>query len=633
MHARTNRTIRARWSWIVCVLPLVMMAVPWVAAAVGEQPFKANAAVKGTPVAPGGTATIEVAIEIPADHYIYREATSVDLVDAAGLEAGPTRYPAPIAKFDKWENRDVEIYDRTTYFSIPLTIPSDTAVGSATVKVEARWRGCNPKMCFFPTTEPFELTVEIGEGGAPGTPGEATTPSAEEVDPQDAPSAAPHGGGEDGPAPPSTTSGSGLSGMQQQLADALQAAAAKSFVLVLLIAFLGGILASFTPCVYPMIPITVAVIGARGVGRAKAFSLSLVYVLGIATLYSVLGLVASATQGMLGSTFNNPWVLLGISLLFLLLSLGMFGVYNFALPASINTRLSQVGGQSYAGVFVIGLVGGIIISPCTGPVVGSILLMIASGQLSLLQGFWVMFVFSLGVGVLFVVIGTFSESLQRLPQAGGWMTHVKNSFGFVMILAALYFLAATGFVPSGATGVLSAVALVMWGVVLGVFTPLESEAGWPAWTLRTLAVLLMMLGMLMLGRALFGDTATTSHAEQGIAWQEDIETAMADASAADRPLMFDFTAENCKQCRELEHKTFPDETVVRLSRSFVPVVVDMTEISELEKQLAERYGVPGAPRIVFCAPDGSEIPGTAIQGFVPAGPFAASMENALSATR
>ena len=631
MISRTNGLWRMWWSWTVC--GLVALASPQLASAVGEQPFQASATVKGSPATPGGTATVEVAIEIPADHYIYREATSVDMVDAGGLEAGPTRYPAPLAKFDKWENRDVEIYDRTTYFSIPLAVPGDAAPGERAVKIEVRWRGCNPKMCFFPTTEPFDLVVVVGDGES------TAAPTAASGDPAGA-SGDDSGRGDEGstaadaPTASAAEGSAGLSGMQQRLATALQAAAAKSFVLVLLLAFLGGILASFTPCVYPMIPITVAVIGARGVGRAKAFSLSLVYVLGIATLYSVLGLVAAATQGMLGSMFNNPWILLGISLLFTLLALGMFGVYNFALPASVNTRLSRVGGQSYAGVFVIGLVGGIIISPCTGPVVGAILLMIASGQLSLLQGFWVMFVFSLGVGVLFVVIGTFAESLQRLPQAGGWMTHVKNSFGFVMILAAIYFVAATGFVPETVTGFLMAIALVMWGVVLGVFTPMEPEAGWPTWTLRTLAVVLLMLGFLLLGRSVFADqqTPSTSHATEGIAWQQDIEAALAEASNTGRPLMLDFTAENCKQCRELEHKTFPDEAVVKLSRSFVAVTVDMTEVSDLEKGLAERYGVPGAPRIVFCEPGGEELSGTAIQGFVPSAPFVDHMEKALAAT-
>ncbi len=616
---------------LFATIAALALLIPAAAFGVGQQPFTASATVGGAPAAAGDTVTVEVAIAIPADHYIYRDATSAAWLEVGALTAGEPVYPAPVTKFDKWENKDVEIYDKAITISLPVTVPADAADGAYPVQAEVRWRGCNPKMCFFPTSEVFDLDVVVGEGGAAAEPtSDDEEPATEVAEPEtagDAPA--------DVPEEPQTVASEDmdLAGLQQRLAGALEKAAGKSFLLVLLIAFLGGIAASFTPCVYPMIPITVAVIGARGTSsRAKAFSLALVYVLGIATLYSVLGVVAASTQTMLGSAFGNPWVMLAIAALFLFLALGMFGVYNFALPASVNTKLSQVGGQSYAGVFVIGLVGGIVISPCTGPVVGAILLMIASGQLTLAQGFGVMFVFSLGVGMLFLVIGTFSESLQRLPTAGGWMTHVKNSFGFIMILAAINFLGAAGFVPDGIIGFLMAISLVTWGVVLGVFTPMEPEAGWPAWLLRTVAVVLLMLGFLMLTNALYGDDdhgASATSAGEAIAWESDIQAALDRASAEGLPLMFDFTQDNCPQCRELEHKTFPDPGVVQRSRSFVPVTVDMTQLVPLEETLAERYGVPGAPRIVFCRPDGEEIEDTAIQGYVPPASFSRSMDRAL----
>ena len=610
---------------LFATIAALALLIPTAASGVGQQPFTASATVDGAPAAAGDTVTVKVTIAIPADHYIYRDATSAALLEVGALTAGEPVYPAPVTKFDKWENKDVEIYNEGITISLPVTVPADAADGAYPVQAEVRWRGCNPKMCFFPTSEVFDLNVAVGEGDAVAEPTPDDEEPATEVA-EDAPA--------DVPSEPQTAASADmdLAGLQQRLASALEKAAGKSFLLVLIIAFLGGIAASFTPCVYPMIPITVAVIGARGTtSRAKAFSLALVYVLGIATLYSVLGVVAATTQTMLGSAFGNPWVMLAIAVLFAFLALGMFGVYNFALPSSVNTKLSQVGGQSYAGVFVIGLVGGIVISPCTGPVVGAILLMIASGQLTLAQGFGVMFVFSLGVGMLFLVSGPFSESLQRLPQAGGWMTHVKNSFGFIMILAAIYFVGAAGFVPDGIIGFLMAISLVTWGVVLGVFTPMEPEAGWPAWLLRTVAVVLLMLGFLMLGRALYGDDhgASAPPAGEAIVWETDIQAALDRASAEGLPLMFDFTQDNCPQCRELEHKTFPDPGVVQRSRSFVSVTVDMTQLVPLEETLAERYGVPGAPRIVFCRPDGEEIEDTAIQGYVPPASFSRSMDRAV----
>ncbi len=617
------------------LLFLAILITPALAGALGEQPFTATATLDGSPVAPGGTAAVRVTVAIPKDHYIYRDATSLEALQAEGLVPDAAVFPDGVKKFDPWEQADVEIYKYDVILSLPLAVPAETAPGSFPIQVEVGWRGCNPKMCFMPHRQTLDFTVEVAADGSTAPPAVVQPKGAEAAEKPAAGTEGENAEPAAGAAP--ADSGSGLSGWQQKLAGAMETAAEKSFFLVLLLAFLGGILASFTPCVYPMIPITVAVIGARGTeSRARAFTLSLVYVLGIATLYSVLGVFAAASQGLMGGAFNNPWVMLAISGLFIFMALGMFGVYNFALPASMNTKLSQMGGQSYAGVFVIGLIGGIIISPCTGPVVGSILLMIASGTFTMVQGFFVMFVFSLGIGVLFVVIGTFAESLQRLPSAGGWMTHVKNSFGFIMILAAVYFLGATGFLPAGLLAVVMAIAMVMWAVVLGLFVPMENEAGWPAWTLRTVALLLAMLGMLMLNNTLYGSSGghdTAAHAGDGIAWQHDDLQASLDAAAeAGTPLFLDFTADNCKQCRELERMTFPDPGVIERSRSFASIAVDITELDELETEMARRYSVPGAPRLVFCHPDGAEIEGTAIQGYVPPATLIDAMDRALAAT-
>jgi len=665
-----------------------------------DKPFKTLASMEGSPAAPGGSVELLFTVHVLADHYLYRSATSVEITDAGGLDAGSPRYPAAKTKYDKWEAAEVEIYEKTFTIPLTVTVPADASPGEYVVLADVRYRGCNPTMCFFPTTDNAEFRVVVegdaaadaaesgpgsdlegegrpegdeeprpsdplggpdgGDGVAPDASGAGTEPGVGDPAPprpgdvagghetgaetgtgvageEPTPTPLPEVSGEAEPAPAAVASGAGgAAELSQKLSGFLEAAAAKNFALVLLLAFLGGILASLTPCVLPMVPITVAVIGARGADtKLKAFSLSMVYVLGIATLYSGLGGGAAATGTMLGEVFNNPWVLLGLVTLFVVLALGMFGVYNFALPSSLNTKLSQVGGQGYVGVFVIGLAAGVVASPCTGPVVGSAVLLIAGGQFSLLQGFAVMFSFSMGLGLLFLVIGTFSA---LMLQPGAWMTHVKNSFGFIMLLAAVYFGSMTGYLPEVAVGALSALLLVMWGVSLGVFTPMESGAGWGAIALRTFALLLVMTGFLNLGWSCYGDELTshppasaTGAAVDGIRWEADHEAAFASAAADGLPLMLDFTAENCAQCRELEHKTFPDPEVIRLSRSFVAVTVDCTRLDEAEKALVDRYGVPGMPRIVFTRPDGTEIDGTAIQGFVPPPTFTASMNSALAA--
>ncbi len=648
---------RHRYSLVAFVV-LLLTCMPALGGVVNaDAPFKATGAVDGSPVAPGGSATAKITIHILDDHYLYQTDTSVEVTDAAGLTAGEPAFPKAKVKFDKWENKDVAIFDKTIEVPVALQVPAGLAAGTYVVKMDVRYRGCNPKMCFFPSSDSLEFSVQVtgdaaattdpaepavapaqvdaaAENGGEATPADTETTPAEVATETPTPAEAATETEGTTPAEPTADSATTSSdaGIQQKLGDAMQSAAGKSFILVLIIAFLGGLASSLTPCVYPMIPITIAVIGARGAGnKAKAFSLSLVYVLGIATLYSSLGVIAAATGGVLGGVFSNPIVVIGLVVLFVVLALGMFGVYNFALPASMNTKLSQAGGSGYLGVFIIGLAAGIVASPCTGPVVGYALIMIASGDLSIFQGFLVMFVYSMGLGVLFLIIGTFSASI---PQAGAWMSHVKNSFGLMMFVAAFYFLGTLTFVPDAIVGLGMAVVLVLWGVVLGVFTPMEPEAGWGPWLVRTFAVLLIMAGFILALRTV-GLPGGGGHSDSApvatVEWSHDLDAAFASAQESGTPLMLDFTAENCAQCRELEHNTFPDPTVIELSHSFVPLAVDCTDINDAERELIGKYGVPGMPRIVFTHPDGTEIKGTAIQGFVPPDSFIASMREALDA--
>ena len=641
--------LRHRYTLVAFVVMLLTCAPALGGVVNADAPFKATGVVVGSPVAPGGTATAKITIHVLDEHYIYHADTSVEVVEAAGLTVGDPAFPEPKVKFDKWEDKDVAIFNKTIDVPVALQVPAGMAAGTYVVKMDVRYRGCNPKMCFFPSSDSLEFSVQVAAGDAAAQePIEAATSEPEAVTeaPSEETTTKPAQDATDSPttvAPPVDTAeesspadsaaapaaSSSQTGIQQKLGDAMQSAAGKSFILVLLIAFLGGLASSLTPCVYPMIPITIAVIGARGAGnKAKAFSLSLVYVLGIATLYSSLGVIAAATGGVLGGVFSNPIVVIALVLLFIVLALGMFGVYNFALPSSVNTKLSQAGGSGYLGVFIIGLAAGVVASPCTGPVVGYALIMIASGDLSIFQGFLVMFVYSMGLGVLFLVIGTFAASI---PQAGAWMSHVKNSFGLMMFLAAFYFLGTLTFVPDAVVGLGMAVVLVVWGVVLGVFTPQAPEAGWGAWILRSFAVLLIMAAFILALRTvgLPGGGHTAAAPVATVEWSHDMDAAFAEAKETGKPLMLDFTAENCAQCRELEHKTFPDPTVIELSHSFVPLAVDCTDINDAEQVLIAKYGVPGMPRIVFTHPDGTEIKGASFQGFVAPDSFTASMRQAL----
>jgi thiol:disulfide interchange protein DsbD len=224
--------------------------------------------------------------------------------------------------------------------------------------------------------------------------------------------------------------------------DRLRTALEKGWVYALFIVFIAGILTSLTPCIFPMIPITLAVLGTKdhGQSRSKGFILSSIYVLGIALTYALLGVVAAKTGALFGSLLGHPLVVGTIALLFVLMGLSMFGLFEIQVPQALTQKLSsQQSRKGYIGAFLSGLVAGVVASPCVGPVLISILAYVAQTQ-NVVTGFILLFVYALGLGQLFLLIGTFHTLWQRLPRSGVWMERVKFVFGSIMIGMAFYFI-------------------------------------------------------------------------------------------------------------------------------------------------------------------------------------------------
>ena len=232
-----------------------------------------------------------------------------------------------------------------------------------------------------------------------------------------------------------------MTGLMDSLGDLIQ----NSPLIAIAIAFLGGLAASFTPCVYPMIPVTVGYIGASSSNsRSKAFMLSITYVFGMAVTYAALGAFAALTGRWFGQISTNPWIYLFAGNVFLLLGLAMLGVFELQIPF-VTKRLNSVSSnkKGLVGAFLVGLTTGTIAAPCTAPVLGVILTFVAAKQ-NIMYGMLLLFSFSLGMGTLFVVIGTFTGILASLPKSGAWMVHVKKIFGWLILIAAEYFIIQAG---------------------------------------------------------------------------------------------------------------------------------------------------------------------------------------------
>ena len=379
----------------------------------------------------------------------------------------------------------------------------------------------------------------------------------------------------------------------ERLSAALLALAAPggSLRLAYLLAFLGGLATSLTPCVYPLIPITISLFGAREAPRAQALGLAACYVGGIAATYTTLGLVVGLVGGQFGAFMTSPWLIVPVALFFLLMAASMFGAFELSLPNELQGKLSQVGGRGPLGAFLMGLVAGVVAAPCTGPPLAALLLFVST-QRSVMTGGTLLFTYALGMGVLFFVIAGFAL---KMPKSGAWMDAVKAVFGVVMTVAALYYLRnimplLRTFGTSSYKFLLSQSALVVVGILIGGLTLSFSE-GLSRAVRKGIGVLLMVIG-------LYGCVSWTLAPRGDLKWMTDEAQAVQKARNEGKPLLIDFGADWCPPCKQMEAKTFPDEAVRRELTRFVLLRIDCSEETAHTQAMQAKYQSTSLPSVL-----------------------------------
>ena len=387
--------------------------------------------------------------------------------------------------------------------------------------------------------------------------------------------------------------------------DFESALSSGSYAWALLLIFGAGLATALTPCVYPMIAITVSIFGARQAkSKAEGALLSFSFVLGIAALFTPLGIISALTGSAMGSALANPWVLAVLAILFLAMALSMFGAWDMNLPPALQNKLAQVGGAGYKGAFGVGFVNGLIAAPCTGPVLTVLLTYVGTTQ-SVAFGALSLFVYSLGLGVLFFVVGTFAVSL---PKSGKWLDHVKSFFGVVMLVLAFYYLRSILPLPRPVVRETLWLALpaglLLFGVAVGAIHLSFKEGTKLQKARKAVGVTAAVVGGLGL---IFWLEALPAGAH--IEWIEDYEAGFAMAEETGKPMLVDFGADWCGACNDLEHEAMSDPRVVAEAQRFVPVRVDLSADQATPEKwalLRERYEQPGLPLVVMHGADGDE---------------------------
>ena len=585
--------------------------------------------VTATPVTlrPGESATTTVTLAILPGWHInanppaleYNIPTKVFVRGAFGVTAGAPVYPPPVKQKFAFEESELWVWGGDVQVIVPLTASATPGDGIHRLSGRISYQGCNDQVCLSPTTIPFsvEVTIEGGTAGAYDSTGRALGQAQAPDTVESAPaSAAGSGFVTSRPEGASTTPAAAGNATQRRLMDALAGGGIAWFLAL----FAGGLLLNLTPCVFPMLGITVSIFGARRrEAQAKVVVNAIVYVLGICVTYSVLGVAAALTGGLFGAALQNMWVNVALGALLVGLSLSMFGVYEMQAPNWVLDRAGGANTSSIAGLFLSGLLVGIVAAPCVGPFVVALLAILAQrGDVGF--GFGSMFALSLGLGFPYLFLAAFSNALQDLPRAGEWMDWVKKLFGVVLATLGLNYVL-VGLAPRQAPYLVPA-ALVLGGMYLGF---MEKSAN----TRKGFKLVKNAAGALAVIAGVWLVLQVAGAGARSIPFRAYDEAAVKASLASGRGVLLDFSADWCAPCHELELQVFPDPKVVAAARGFDAYKVDLTndESPDVAARRA-KYAVRGVPTIVFLRPDGSEVSTARVEGFVGASEFVKRLEAA-----
>jgi thiol:disulfide interchange protein DsbD len=564
-----------------------------------EQAFQFLASVKDAQ-------TLRVDWRIADGYYLYREKIQLELIDAAGAQLGAYDIPRGTPEYDEAFGQ-VEIFHNELGFDLPLIRSNPSAHG---ITLRAKFQGCADRgVCYPPMNQEISLDLPVALQDA------ALVKSA----------------------PPANYSAAApVLSEQDRIVQSLR----RDTLSMTLLSFFGfGLLLAFTPCVFPMIPILSGIIVGHGnrITTTRAFLLSLSYVIASAATYTVFGVLAALFGSNLQATFQQPWIIVLFSTVFVLLSLSMFDFYHLELPKSLQVKLHNSSERhrdgSLWGAAIMGSLSSLVVGPCVAaPLAGALIYIGQTGDAVL--GGSALFTMGMGMGMPLLLLGASAGKL--LPKAGAWLNSTKAVFGVIMLAVAVWML--ERILPAPVTMLLWAMLLIIPAIYLSAIDPLPEQAsGWrKLW--KGVGLIMLSYGVLVLIGFSIGNTnplqplhglgmnTLQAASQEGIAFERvasvtELEARIRQAQASNQPVMLDFYADWCTSCKEMEAYTFTDSKVKQALANFVLLQADVTQNSEDDKALLAKFNLIGPPGVLFFGADGQEHASLRVIGYQDAETF------------
>lgn len=518
------------------------------------------------------------------------------------LSFGKPLFPEAELKTFSFSEEKIPVFENNIYVFSTISTSPNLPTGLLKIKGNVSYQGCDDTVCFPPGEESFELEIEVVSVGTPvlNTNDDifsklSTTQETSDQTEQD------------------------LTAEEKKAQEILKKGMGYAIFAFLLV----GLALNLTPCVYPVIPLTVSYFGGQSnKSRGSAFMSAFAYLIGIAIAFALLGLVSGLAGKQWGFLFQSPWFIIVIVTIILAMAASMFGAFEIMVPASLLTKLGGAR-QGMFGALIMGLTVGIVIAPCAAGIIIGLVGLIAKMGL-VVKGTVLFFMMGIGLGLPYLVLATFSGLLNKLPQSGMWMIWIRKFFGILLVGVAIYFIIPQLEQIYDKLGFLIGILGIFAGLLLGF---LDHDSGYT----KKFKIGRGIFGIILIILAI-GWTNNAIHSKPSdLNWTKFDSQSVEELLSESKPLFFDFYADWCAPCKQLDRDTFSDDVVVEKSKLFNMIKVDCTSPDAATKTLMDKFKVTGMPTLIFISKSGKELKNLREIGFIGPDNFLQSMDKALLA--